>query len=398
MKFEAVLLRVVGMFTLLGFILFVGQDSAPPPAHEPAATRPSPTVEPEPEPAVPDELIDRVARPLDGLEPRRVIRTAAEPVVAIEAPNGTSPFPPQPLPELDPLPPTLTAGRRAALRVIFEGDAYLLFFGRPPGNTPEPSNPGITSIESGLPGTTTSPGLRSVSIGDSLDPELEEYVRHFNLQMLHAQRSGLIRTRKTDGVWSAAAHLDRGADELLFNLLDDPTDAIATGHDPETGVCELDLGQRDGIALGMRFVLWTQARPLRRVLALAEVSSVTDTRCQVRIVKALSDSWPAARGIRASSPFFHRGRKVAGYAIGRNSAGMRTAFKGWAHATLYEDLQFPEFCIVGDIPDLAPAVDPRIRRERAPFDAQFVPLLARAKQAGAILVPERLVPYLLPAR
>ena len=392
MRLDALLFRALGTFAILGLVMFAR------PRREPAPDRP---VAPTAVTALPtatgeldeDDLIDRVARALGEPETRTVIPYEPPPqTTVVTRPRESEP---RPAP-LQPLPKELTAGRRAALSAILEGDAYLLFFGQPPGDIPDADDSMITRIEQSALLRQPSQQLRHVSIGDSIDPLLEEFVHDFNLQMLHAQARELVVRRQVDGIWAVAAQIDEDADEVLFQLLDDPTDAIATAYDPETGACELDLGKRDGVTRGMRFVLWTQARPLRRVLALAEVDRVDEAACRVRIVKSLAESWPAATGIRASNPFFHRGRTIAGYVLSPDADATRKRFEDWGHASLYATLQFPEFCIVGGIAD--PRASPRDPRERALIPDASAQRLDRARKAGAIFVPERLVPYLLPAR
>jgi len=395
MRFDAVLLRALGLFALLGIVLFAGKPApsgsrgdAQPPHTEP---KPAPVVTVAHEP--PDPVTVGVAEIVKRIP---IVSPAALPI-------ESAPPPPEPKLQLDKLPdlpPTLTAGRKAALRAVLAGDPYLLYFGAPPGTMPWQDEGAETLIEVGVRRLAVSGKLRHESIGDSVDPQLAEFVHDFNLQILHAQRSNLIRTRLLRGLWSAVALLDPKADDLLFDLLDDPTDAIATAYDPEAGACELDLGKKDGIRKGMRFVLWTQERPLRRVLALAEVDHVMQfaQRCRVRIIKSFSDSWPAAPGIRASNPFFHRGRSIAGYVLSDNLDRHKARFQAWPHASIYDSLQFPAFCIVGDVPDAPRAFDPRLGRQQDPRDMVFDEQLERAKNSGAIFVPERLVPYLLPAR
>jgi len=389
MRLDAILIRAIGFFTLLGILMFGRRVPAPAPALAPmevageiATEDPPPRVATVQVEKLSAELLDRIAEQLDG-ESKTPLPVFELPPIPPFGWTFVTPEAEDPIRELDPLPDTLTLGRRAALRAILEGAAYLLYFGTPPGNLVEPDGSDITLIEDSSQGVRAVQRLPHESIGDSVDPALAEYVHDFNLQMLHAQKSGLIRTREVEGLWSAAAALDRDADDALFDLLDDPTDAIATAYDPETGACELDLGKRNGVSVGMRFVLWTQGRPLRRVLALAEVERVTNAGCRVRIVKSFAGSWPSTPGIRASNPLFHRGRKVTGLVLGATSDRSRKLLTLSPHTSIYDDISFPDFCVVGDLP-----------KTGHPDGARLV----RAQEAGAIIVPERLVPYLLPSR
>jgi len=409
----SVLLRAVAAYALLGLLLFAPRPKQATPAKVVIVAPPR-------EPTVVTPATIRVELPVGT---REIIPVRELPLV-VDVPLPINPgfeiirvTPWEPvvkIGKLDTLPDHLTPGRRAALRAILRGDPNLLYFGMPPGKEIEDPRRNSTVLIR-EPGHRGIPGYRRFryeSIGDSLDPMLAEFVRDFNLQMLHAQRRGLIAAREDDGLWRAAARIDYDADELLLLLLDDPTDAIATAHDPETGACELDLGQRDGIEIGMRFVLWTPARPLRRILAVAEVTSVSSNRCRVRIAKKMCDAWPAAPGIRASSPFFLRGRKTAGTILGAVKPATPKLLTGLSHVSVFDKIAFPDFCVVGDVRNhTEPLDDAELRGalsdlddllsegpENRLIDARNALLLEQARRNGAILVPERLVPYLLPSR
>ena len=159
-------------------------------------------------------------------------------------------------------PGPLTDGSRAALRAVLEDHPMLLYVGPPPARVVNPDGT-KTSIEAD---ERTRLPLRS--IGDSLDPQLARFVEEYNHTILRSYHSGLIATRRVQGVWSAAHRLDANADQLLFSLLDDPADAYVLEVDAEGGRVTLDLGSDQRIEPGMRFVLWTRGRPPRRVLAL----------------------------------------------------------------------------------------------------------------------------------
>ncbi|MHC4956008.1 MAG: hypothetical protein ACYTGZ_19350 [Planctomycetota bacterium] len=418
MRLESLYLRVLAAFSLAGVLVFGVSWLARVPASAPApapvrvvVVPPPPAPVPVPVPLEPDahgveitvELLDRVARGLKALIEELPPVEIVVPPVPKEVERAV------PVVELAPLPKHLTPGRRAALRAILSGDFYLLYFGAPNSPGEDFADGSLDSMRDALRrlndlGRRWSPQLRYESVGDSVDPGLERFVRDFNLQMLHAQKSGLLTTRALDGQWRVAAHFDDVADDVLFSLLDDPTDATATVRDPETGACELDIGRRDGIARGMRFVLWAQYRPLRRALALAEVDRVEETRCRVRIIRKLSDTWPAAQAIRASNPFFHRGRRVAGIVLGGCHASTSKRIERFPHASVYEKIRFPYFAVVGDVltePDVTLTGRRPPRRTVRLRDLDKLgdeAILDRARRGGAILVPERLVRYLLPLK
>lgn len=298
-------------------------------------------------------------------------------------------------------PPPLTLGSRAALRAVLEGRPMILYVGAPRKAATRTRTPGILDIEQAGE-TDAETGFPLESIGDSLDPALEEYVIDFNRTIMECKRRGITDARETRGIWSAAARLQSNADDLLFSLLDDPVDAYAIDSDADSGMVTLDLGSRDGIEPGMRFVLWTNARPLRRVLAIIEVTAVTAHRSKTKVVRRLADGWVPARSLCASSPFYSRRGFVQVAAIDADAKRIMDIPRTRVMPARWRTV---EVCVIGDVAVGARTVSSRfgtgLRTQATVYPEQPVTdeeRLAYYLSIGAIPVPARLVPYLAPRR
>ncbi|MEM8885098.1 MAG: hypothetical protein AAGD14_13600 [Planctomycetota bacterium] len=203
----------------------------------------------------------------------------------------------------------LTVGRRAALRAMMAGQSYLLYIGPPPSRpvldeAELPMGPfGPIQIARERDGDT---GLRLESIGDTSDPQLEEFVADFNGEMHHAFRRGLVGNLGAHGVPTLALYLRPEADELFFELMVDPVDGTVT-RQPDGRSIRIDIGAKDGLRRGTRFVLRQRTR-VRVVIGIVEVIEVADRSSRARIVERFPVPWRDDRPTVVSSPFFVRGR------------------------------------------------------------------------------------------
>ena len=66
--------------------------------------------------------------------------------------------------------------------------------------------PGIIEVNQ-TSETGSETGFPLESIGDSLDPALEQYVTDFNRTIMECKRKGIIEARETRGVSSKRRHL-----------------------------------------------------------------------------------------------------------------------------------------------------------------------------------------------
>jgi hypothetical protein len=262
------------------------------------------------------------------------------------------------------LPPhrrALTDGRRAALQAMLANDIFLLYIGPPDDDVRDQAT-----------------RIPLISIGDSADPFLDSFVDDFNAEMLHAHRRGLIGNAGAQDVWFLAAHFRPEADAVFFELLDDPEDATVLRRDGMRLVV-LDIGRRNRVREGTRFLLWTRRSSPRIPLAIVEVVDVREQSCAALVRHRFREEWPQDAALRASSPF---------YAARRDP---RVRFLG-----------DPGRLRADAAAQLVAATDARIVA-RGAIDVGIVgdfkswDELERIAGAGAILVPARLVPWFVPS-
>jgi hypothetical protein len=219
-------------------------------------------------------------------------------------------------------------------------------------------------------------GIPLVSIGDSADPYLDSFVDDFNTEMLHAHRRGLIGNAGAGGVWFLAAHVRPEADAVFFELLDDPEDGKVLQRDG-TRMVVLDIGRRQRVRDGTRFLLWTRRNSPRIPLAIVEVVDVREESCAALVRHRFRDEWPQNAALRVSSPFYSARRDP------------RVRFLG-----------DPGRLRADAAARLAAAADVRIVTRGAAdvgIVGDFKSWDELESIVGAILVPARLVPWFVPS-
>jgi hypothetical protein len=339
-----VLVRVVSIYAVLGLVLAAlhGTEPEEPVAENRAEARteePSgiPTVELEPPPK--REVVE-VLPPGDRLTLRpREIRKLI-------------------------LPPerrALTDGRRAALQAMLANDIFLLYVGLPEKDRND-----------------SATGIPMVSIGDSADPQLDTFVDDFNSEMLHAYERGLIGNVGAGDVWFLAANLRHEADEVFFELLHDPEDAIVLRREGKRMVV-LDIGRDHRVRKGTRFLIWTRRASPRLPIAIVEVVDVRGKSCAALVRHRFREDWPPNPALRASNPFYAARRELRVRFVGdpgRLHADAPARLRAATGVHLARD-GLVDVAIIGDFENWS--------------------VLQEVADAGALLVPARLVPWFVPS-
>ncbi|MHC4960385.1 MAG: hypothetical protein ACYTGN_18705 [Planctomycetota bacterium] len=149
---------------------------------------------------------------------------------------------------------------------------------------------------------------------ETLTTKLDQKEAEFSTK-IQAKDKELRTISRGRDAWKSRAINEK--DRKALAIKEDPIDGQVIAVSDVLGTLWINLGRRNKLSSGTRFIVWRPAKGnVRENIAECRVINVTETRSECRITKRLSSRVRPTEGMNISNPFYDPKGKLTAYIFG----------------------------------------------------------------------------------